>query len=164
MTATKIVLAGGYVVQSKPSGATFENALARALARKNGYSRSDLVLVETQIVSGTNFRFTFRNAVGSLKQVVIYVPISGFSSPVNPQSVFNAGGWSQTTDPSSYADALAAIVDEHPQIKSYIVSGVEVQVVAGRNFRIGLQSNSAKSIKYALYKVCIDLSNKATVT
>jgi hypothetical protein len=63
-------------VNSNPSGADFESALASALSQNN-YRRSDLVLTESQVVAGTNYRFTFRNQDGSLSQVVIFVPLGG---------------------------------------------------------------------------------------
>jgi hypothetical protein len=162
---------GGYNVQSNPSGAIFESALAQALAQNGQFYRSDLVLTESQVVAGFNYRFTFRNADGSLKQVVIYVPIGGLPTPAptpTPAPVLaqppTAGGWTELTDSSSYLDALNAIIKFSPQTKAYSVVGVESQVVAGRNYRVGLQNNSANSIKYALFKVFISLSGSASVT
>ena len=66
--------AGGYQVQASPSGDRFEDALGQALSQNN-YRRSDLVLTETQVVAGTNYRFTFRNNNGSLSQTVVFVPL-----------------------------------------------------------------------------------------
>jgi hypothetical protein len=126
------------------------------------------VLTETQVVNGINYRFTFRSADGSLVQVVIYVPIllivpSGTTN-VTVTATPNVGGYVEVSSSSEYLAALIAINKQYPQAKSYSIVGVEEQIVAGKNFRVGLQSNSQTAIKYALFKVYIDLSGKATVT
>ena len=64
------------------SGHDFRNALAKALA-----TTGDLVLTETQVFEGCNYRFSFRNPDGSLYQTAIYIPIFGDSDPEGEQVV-----------------------------------------------------------------------------
>lgn len=125
------------------------------------------------MVAGTNYRFTFRNKDGSLTQVVIYVPLGGFivltpdssqTGPVFAPPPLVGGGWSEVTDLSAALGALNAIYQQNPEVKNFYVSGVESQVVAGTNFRVGLQNDSDDSIQYALFKVYVDLQQVAHVT
>jgi hypothetical protein len=48
-------------------------------------------------------------------------------------------------------------------VKSYFISSVEKQVVAGYNYRISLQKNNAATIQYANFEVFINLNGIATV-
>ncbi len=48
-------------------------------------------------------------------------------------------------------------------MKSYYVSGVESQVVAGKNYKIGLQNNGDGYIRYALFQVYVNLQGEASV-
>lgn len=105
-----------------PSGSDFSNALSKALAKNPQYTKGDLVLTETQVVNGFNYRFSFRNADGSFYQTVIYVPIFGDSSPEGEQVVVAAprtGGYSELTSPSDYQDALDAVYAQKPELKKY---------------------------------------------
>lgn len=130
-------------------------------------------MTETQVVSGTNYRFTFRNSDGTLTQIVMYISLAGII-PDNAQkpsdgSVVAApvpigGGWRVVTDPNNYADPLKAVYDSYPEVKPYYVSGVESQVVAGRNFRIGLQKNDSGYIRYALFRVFLSFNGEKSVT
>jgi hypothetical protein len=74
------------------------------------------------------------------------------------------GGWREVLEKSSYADALQAVYGAYPEVKSYYISGVEKQVVAGMNYKIGLQSNGGGYIRYALFRVYVNLQGVATVT
>jgi hypothetical protein len=76
-----------------------------------------------------------------------------------------SGGWQRLTDPKSYADPLAAIYSSYPEVKvnSYQISAVESQVVAGMNYRIAFQNNSANAVKYALFNVYVNLGGQAAV-
>lgn len=49
-------------------------------------------------------------------------------------------------------------------MKLYSFVGAESQVVAGFNYRVGLQNNTQGTIKYALFKVFFDLSGVYHVT
>lgn len=70
------------------------------------------------MVSGTNFRFTFRNGDGSLSQLVIYVPLGGLpaqsADPPVPKGFSGIGEIIELTDPSSYSEALNLIIASYP--------------------------------------------------
>lgn len=85
-------------------------------------------MTETQVVAGTNYRFTFRNSDGTLTQIVIFISLAGIIPDVVPQNtvvaaplpfVPFAGGWSEVTDPNSYATPLKAVYDAYPEVESY---------------------------------------------
>jgi hypothetical protein len=131
-------------------------------------------MTETQVVAGTNYRFTFRNRDGTLSQIVTFISLGGIipddarrpgdSAVVAAPLPIGGGGWRAVTDPSNYAQPLNAVYNAYPEVKSYFVSGVETQVVAGRNFRIGLQKNDNGYIRYALFRVFVSLGDETTVT
>lgn len=152
---------------TNPSGSDFSNALGKALAKNPQYTKGDLVLTETQVVNGFNYRFSFRNADGSFYQTVIYVPIFGDSSPKGEQVVVAApmtGGYTELTSASDYQEALNAVYAQKPELKSYQLTYAAEQVVAGRNYKFSFSSNSDSRIKYASYRVFASLDGKNTVT
>ena len=55
---------GGYQKVNNPSGEVFEYALNKVLADHPELSRNDVVRVESQVVAGMNYRFTFRQSNG----------------------------------------------------------------------------------------------------
>lgn len=125
------------------------------------------------MVAGTNYRFTFRNSDGTLTQIVTYISLGGIvpddarrpsDSSVVAAPVLISGGWRSVTDPNNYADPLKAVYDAYPEVRPYLVSGVESQVVAGQNYKFGLQRNDAGSIRYALFRVFVSLKGENFVT
>lgn len=160
------IITGGYRVQSNPSGSDFSNALAQALTKNPQYTKGDLVLTETQVVNGFNYRLTFRNSDGSLYQTVIYIPIFASSDSVAAVnvSVPISGGYTELTSANDYQDALNAVYSQNPELKNYRLSYAAEQVVAGMNYKFSFSSNSDTRIKYASYLVYVNLGGKATVT
>lgn len=53
----------------------FEWAIDRALKGDATLRREDLVKTESQVVAGTNFRFTFRQRNAADKVVTVFVPL-----------------------------------------------------------------------------------------
>ena len=54
----------------------FELALSKVLSEHKQLSRKDLVKVESQVVAGMNYRFTFRGQNGEEAQYSTFVPLS----------------------------------------------------------------------------------------
>ena len=67
---------GGYQLVEDPKGEMFELALSKVLSEHQQLSREDLLKVESQVVAGMNYRFTFRGQNGEQTQYSTFVPLS----------------------------------------------------------------------------------------
>lgn len=95
------------------------------------------MLIETQLVNGINYRFTFRNSNGNLTQRVVYSPFEGLP-PLNSTDIPLIGAPKQIEPSQRILDLIYA---KYPQVKGYFISGMESQIVAGTLYRVGFQKN-----------------------
>ena len=69
----------------------FDYALNKLISKHPGLTSSRILRVEEQVVSGMNYRFTFRNSRGQTVQETIYVPI-GFKNEEKESSTDGTAG------------------------------------------------------------------------
>ena len=80
LRTTRASSAGGYQIVNNPSGGVFEFALNKVLSDHPELSRDALVQVESQVVAGMNYRFTFRQDNGEDAQYTTYVSLEAMNS------------------------------------------------------------------------------------
>ena len=71
---------GGFHTVSNPSGGVFEFALNKVLSLHPELSRNDLMQVESQVVAGMNYRFTFKQSNGEDAQYTTYISLEDMGS------------------------------------------------------------------------------------